>query len=158
MIAGLAAGARAEHLSVGDSFPEVTLLNWDGAPVEIRDDTEQIAVIEFWASWCAPCRSILPEVAALASEHSEGVHVYAVNIDRDRGKADDFLRQHLPVIPRSMILLRDPGGELLARFGAQGMPAIYCAQEGVVRLVEAGAQDDLVERLRELIEEATTAR
>lgn len=151
----LSLGVQAEQLSVGSDFPRVTLLDWEGASVELRDDREEIVVVEFWASWCTPCRSILPEVAALVRERAQGMHVYAVNIDRDREKADAFLRQHLRTVPESMTLLRDPGGQLLSRFGAPGMPAVYCVQGGVVRLVEAGAQPGLVKRLRALVDEAT---
>jgi hypothetical protein len=77
------------------------------------------------------------------------VAVIAIDIDGDRRAGERFVAERVP--EPAMTLLRDPGGDLLARFGASGMPALYVLdREGTVRAVEAGyevAKLDEIERL-----------
>jgi thiol-disulfide isomerase/thioredoxin len=130
--------AQAGAVAVGDPLPAVALSNWQGDPVRLVAPQAGVMVIDFWASWCQPCRAALPELNAIAQRYAaDGLRVVAVNIDKTQEPADAFLQTYVPV--PAMRLLRDPGGAALARFGAAGMPALYVVDEGaVVRLIESG--------------------
>jgi thiol-disulfide isomerase/thioredoxin len=145
---------------VGDVLPAVTLSDWQGTPVDPRQVRARVLIIDFWASWCVPCREALPALDAIARRHaSAGVSVMAVSIDSAAAAADTFLRKYLPA--PAMRMLRDPNGTALARFGAAGMPALYVVdQRGIVRTVEAGFATeklrDVEESVRKLLEEDTS--
>lgn len=85
---------------VGRTAPEVRLDTLDGEPFDLADYRGKPVVLAFWASWCGPCRAELPALAAMASRRND-VHVFAVNVDRERRLAERFLQQvafDLPVI------------------------------------------------------------
>lgn len=145
----------AGQVGVGYRAPAFTLEDWEGHPVSLVSFRGKVVCVDFWASWCVACTQALPALDAIGRRHrSAGLEILAVNIDEDRAKADRFLAERLR--EPSLTPLRDPGGNLLARFGAKGMPALYLIdRDGVVRLVDSGYspdQLDLVERkLAELL-------
>jgi thiol-disulfide isomerase/thioredoxin len=110
--------------------------SWNGRELRLGANTAKVVAIEFWASWCAPCRESLPALAALRQKYGKQVEVVAIGIDRDRRRADEFL--HV-VLPRyDAVLVHDPGSDVMSRFGAPGMPALYVACDGIVRFVAGG--------------------
>jgi len=146
----LAALALAGGVAVGDRAPDFTLSDWQDRPLALADVRGKVVVLDFWASWCAPCKAALPALDAIARRHSgAGLAVLAIDIDTDRREAERFLAERVP--EPAMTLLRDAGGDLLARFGASGMPALYVLdREGTVRAAECGydlAKLDEIERL-----------
>jgi thiol-disulfide isomerase/thioredoxin len=82
----------------------------------------QVVYLDFWASWCAPCRTSFPWMNRLQGElGSDGLVVIAVNVDRERADADRFLREH----PAQFRIVYDPDGLLPEKFGVQGMPTSF---------------------------------
>jgi cytochrome c biogenesis protein CcmG/thiol:disulfide interchange protein DsbE len=154
-LAGLLAGRTSAHagaVGVGDPLPAITVQDWAGAAASLGDLGGKVTVIDFWASWCSRCRTVLPALDALARTMGpRGVTVLAIDVEDDRATADRFLATHVPWA--SLTLLRDPHGAALARVGAAGMPALYVVdRDGVVRLVEAGDELDGLDEVVETIE------
>ncbi|MEO6026196.1 MAG: TlpA disulfide reductase family protein, partial [Candidatus Binatia bacterium] len=91
-------------------------------------------------------------LAALGTRYADrGVEVVTVVIDGSRAKAERFLDEVVPA--RSMTVVFDPTADLLARFGASGMPALYVIdQRGIVRLVETGYDADRVTALTRVLD------
>ena len=129
------AGAK---IGVGDQAPEVVLPDWDGHSVDLKAWRGKVVVLDFWASWCLVCREALPVLEGVGRRFADmPVVVVGVNIDKSRAPAERFLAEHLPA-PR-MLLLWDSEAQMLARFGAEGMPAVYVIDpNGIVRLAESG--------------------
>jgi hypothetical protein len=98
------------------------------------------------------CAEALPALDAFARRHgADALTVVAINIDTERAKAERFLAERIP--QPAMVLAADPGGRWLARFGADGMPAIYAIDRaGVVRLAESGYAPARVAELERRIE------
>ena len=146
--------AGASALRVGDRLPAFTLDGWDGKPVASATLAGKPLVIDFWASWCATCKAALPALDAMSRRVGDrGVEVLAVNIDREQSAADAWLAERLP--DRRVTLLRDPDGALLARLGADGMPAVYVVdRDGIVRFAEAGYAPDRVAAIERAVESA----
>ena len=141
--------ASAGQVGVGERAPAFTLEDWQGHSVSLASFRGKVVCVDFWASWCVTCTQALPALDAIGRRHrSAGLEILAVDIDEDRASADRFLAEHLPA--RAMTLLRDPRTSVLARFGAEGMPALYLIdREGFVRFIESGYSPDrlnLVER------------
>lgn len=136
---------QAGTVRVGDALPTVTVADWQGHNVQLSAPRAGVTIIDFWASWCQPCRAALPELNAIAQRHAgAGLQVIAVSIDKAQTPAEAFLKTYVPT--PAMTLLRDAGGAALARYGASGMPVLYVVDHhGVVRWVESGFT---VEQLR----------
>ncbi len=102
LIAGLACvfaplSQAAELLRIGDKAPEIKASRWvKGTPVQ-RFEQGHVYVVEFWATWCGPCKAAMPHLTELAAKYAGKVTVIGVNIkerpgqDVDR-KVDDFVR------------------------------------------------------------------
>jgi thiol-disulfide isomerase/thioredoxin len=136
--------ASAGTIAAGDRLPAFDLATWDGARLASSAVAGKPVIVDFWASWCVPCRTALPALDAVARRlRDRGVMVVAVNVDRDRAKADAWLAERLP--ERALTLAHDPEGAFLARCGAGGMPAVYVVDgDGIVRFVESGYALDRV--------------
>ena len=104
--------------------------------VDIQDFRGRVVYLDFWASWCAPCRQSFPWMQAMKNAYeSRGLTVLAVNLDRDRGDADRFLAQFHP----SFDVRFDPQGKVAEHFKVQGMPTgLVVDRHGVVRFTHIG--------------------
>jgi thiol-disulfide isomerase/thioredoxin len=145
--------AAAGTVGVGDRLPAFSLTAWDGKPITSDDLKGKPVLVDFWASWCSACRTALPALDDIARRLAErGIVVLAVNVDRDRTKADAWLAERLA--DRHVTLAHDPDGTLLARCGASGMPAVYVVdRDGVVRFAEAGYAPDRVAAIERAVED-----
>jgi thiol-disulfide isomerase/thioredoxin len=82
----------------------------------------KVVVVDFWASWCKPCRQSLPWLNEMNSRYGrDGLVVIGVNVDAERGDADRFLR----AVPLAFDVVFDPEGGLAQRFKVQGMPSSF---------------------------------
>jgi len=82
----------------------------------------KVVYVDFWASWCAPCRESFPWMNRMQSELGhDGLVIIAVNVDRERADADQFLRSHAA----QFRIVYDPQGRLPERFGVRGMPTSF---------------------------------
>lgn len=135
---------------VGRSAPEFTLKTLDGrSTLSLSDFRGQVVVIDFWASWCAPCKRSLPKLDALAAA-LKGVAVLAVNIDDERRNGLEFLRQR----GIRLTALHDAAKEVVAGYDVPAMPsALVVDRKGIVRFVHAGYTDGDIEQIRKQIQE-----
>ncbi|HET9862133.1 MAG TPA: TlpA disulfide reductase family protein [Steroidobacteraceae bacterium] len=82
----------------------------------------QVVVVDFWASWCKPCRQSIPWLNALRERYGpQGLTIIGVNVDAERTDAEKFQRE----VPIAFEVLYDPAGKLAAQFGVQGMPSTF---------------------------------
>ncbi len=96
----------------------------------------QVVYIDFWASWCGPCRQSFPWMKSLQDTYAhQGFAVVAVNLDRDHGDAERFLGEFNP----DFTILFDPAGDLAEKFDIHGMPAsVLIDRRGVLRFTHVG--------------------
>jgi cytochrome c biogenesis protein CcmG/thiol:disulfide interchange protein DsbE len=124
-------------------------------PLDIKDFRGRVVYLDFWASWCAPCRQSFPWMQAMEKAYqSRGLTVLAVNLDRDRADAERFLAQFHP----SFDVRFDPQGTVAEHFKVQGMPTgLVVDRHGVVRFTHIGFRpvDESVyeDQLREVLAE-----
>jgi cytochrome c biogenesis protein CcmG/thiol:disulfide interchange protein DsbE len=91
--------------------PRVTLASLQGRP----------AVVNFWASWCHPCRREAPELQRFAARPPDGARLVGVDFTDDRGAARAFIRAHGWRYPN----LSDPDGAVGRRYGVEGLPTTF---------------------------------
>jgi thiol-disulfide isomerase/thioredoxin len=96
----------------------------------------RVVYLDFWASWCGPCKQSFPWREAMKSTYEgQGLEIVAVNLDRDRADADKFLKQFHPTFDVRF----DPKGELAELFKVQGMPSsVLIDRHGVTRFTHVG--------------------
>jgi cytochrome c biogenesis protein CcmG, thiol:disulfide interchange protein DsbE len=96
----------------------------------------RVVYLDFWASWCGPCRQSFPWMEILKDTYGpQGLEIVAVNLDTDRADADKFLHQFHP----SFDLRFDPKGDLAELYNVQGMPAsVLIDRHGVTRFTHVG--------------------
>ncbi len=118
----------------------------------------KVVLVDFWASWCAPCRRSFPWMNELQQRHAaQGLVVVAVNVDRDRALANAFIRE----IPVSFRLEYDPAGALAEQFHVQAMPTSFLIdRRGTLRVRHAGFREaqraERETQIQQLLEESAT--
>jgi thiol-disulfide isomerase/thioredoxin len=109
----------------------------------------KVVYLDFWASWCAPCRKSFPWLNRLQAKYGEeGLVVVAVNVDRERKKADAFLAQY----PADFRIVYDPEGKLASHYDLKGMPSTFMIDRGGnERAAHVGFRDDETETLEKTV-------
>jgi peroxiredoxin len=114
--------------------PDFTLPDPQGKKVSLKDFRGKIVFLNFWASWCGPCRDEMPAMERLYEEFKEkGFVVLAVNIKDSRKDALAFVKELKLTYP----ILLDPEGDVGQLYGAWGLPATYligAKGEGLARM------------------------
>mgnify|MGYP001823380633 CR=1 FL=1 len=124
---------------------ELPLLGGAGS-VGLAELRGKVVYLDFWASWCGPCRISFPQLEQLRAELGpRGFEVLAVNLDEHEADALSFLA----AMPVSYPVVRDAAGDSPRAYGILGMPTGYLLdRQGVVRLVHQGYRRSDGERLR----------
>jgi cytochrome c biogenesis protein CcmG, thiol:disulfide interchange protein DsbE len=95
---------------------------WANDPLDLAGLQGRVVYVDFWASWCVPCRESFPFMNHLQQELGpQGLTIIAVNVDRDHAAAERFLRAH----PASFLIVFDPEGRLPEQFMVRGMPSSF---------------------------------
>jgi cytochrome c biogenesis protein CcmG, thiol:disulfide interchange protein DsbE len=137
------AGAPPTHT------PHVVLQQADGTPVPLAAYEGKVLLIDFWASWCIPCKTSFPALDAIFREYqARGLEVLAVNLDEERRQAGAFLAAH----PHQMPVLFDPKGAAPLAFGVKGMPTSFLIDKtGAIRFTHTGYSGNVDVRYRQEI-------
>lgn len=115
----------------------------------------KVVYLDFWASWCAPCRESFPWLKTIQQAYgAQNFVVVAVNVDEDHQLAEDFLKEFNPSFP----IVFDPKGQLAEKFGVEGMPTSFIIDRtGKNRFSHPGFRlsdrDGLEAKLRSLLQE-----
>jgi thiol-disulfide isomerase/thioredoxin len=157
LVLSACAGARkpAPHPLVGTTA-NVTASDLDGREVSVAADTGRVRVVDFWATWCEPCREQLPALDRLARAYGErGLAVYGVAFDEDLAMVEAFVRE----APVAFPILWDKGGARLSDpYGITRLPTtLVVDRAGRVRSVHLGfdlaAERALEAEVRRLLDE-----
>ena len=128
---------------------------WAASPLDLATLRGHVVYLDFWASWCAPCRQSFPWMQTLKNTYQDqGLTIVAVNLDADRADAEKFLNQFKPTFDVRF----DPDGALAETFKVKSMPSsVLIDRHGVTRYTHMGFRpvDGAVyeAQLRELLAE-----
>jgi thiol-disulfide isomerase/thioredoxin len=131
---------EANHLQVGMSFPTLRGEDVQGAALSLDDYQGKVLLLEFWASWCAPSRRMLPENRALLEKYaSKGFALVGINGDQDRDAIRKFEKENR-IAWNSF--WQGPEMEISRRFNQTAWPTIYLMdRQGVIRFRDLRGED-----------------
>ena len=114
--------AVAASGAVAPDAPSFELPTFDGRTVSRDSLRRKVVLLDFWASWCVPCRSSFPWLEAMHRRHAgDGLVVLAVNLDKKRDSAERFLAKY----PASFMVAFDPTGKTAEAFRVEAMQSTY---------------------------------
>jgi peroxiredoxin/outer membrane lipoprotein-sorting protein len=146
-----AEGVAAASLE-GKAAPAFKLPGVDGKVVSLAELKGQVVVIDFWATWCGPCKMSLPHLDKMyQAQKADGVKVFAIDEQEDLKDVTEFVKQTKLGVP----VLMDRDGKVGEAFGVEGIPqTVVIGKDGKVRKVFVGFSDKLPEMLGKVVEEA----
>ena len=143
-LGGARDGARSGEAAVFDvvrakvpeAAPDFELADLAGRPVRLADFRGRVVFLNFWATWCGPCREEFPAMAALARElGDQGLVILAVNFQEDPEPVAAFAREFQ--VPFAVLL--DPSGEVGQRYRVQALPTtVLVDRQGMLAGVALG--------------------
>ena len=106
----------------GDAIPDVTLYSLDGKPLTLAAFKGRVVLLDFWASWCAPCRKSFPFLDEMQTKHaSEGLRVVGLTLEEDDNAVTGFLAS----VPVNFTIARDTSERAGEAFGVVAMPTSF---------------------------------
>ena len=147
----------ASALNVGDTAPNVTLpASTPAATVDLAKLKGKIVYVDFWASWCGPCKQSFPWMNDMHAKYAaRGLEIVAINVDAKQADAERFLA----TTPAKFTVAFDAKGVTPKQFAVKAMPTSYLIDgDGKVLLVHAGFRDADRAALEAAIDNALTQR
>ena len=130
--------------------PQFTLPNLEGGEIGLRDFRGKLLMLNFWASWCVPCREEMPAMERLYQKYrNQGFVILGINLQDNKKNAVAFVKELRITFPVAF----DPNGEVGRLYGAWGLPATYLIDGNGIALARAwGPIDWFTPGARELVE------
>jgi peroxiredoxin len=135
--------------------PDFTLKSSNGANIKLSELRGQVVMINFWASWCGPCRQEMPLLDQLYQRYQPmGFTLLGVNVEEDSRAADKVLKE----IPVSFPVLYDKKNQVSESYQVRAMPSTFLIdRDGKVRYLHKGYQpgyeEEYQQQIRELVKE-----
>lgn len=130
----------------GTAAPAVELNDLDGRPWRLAERRGRVVALNFWASWCQPCREEMPSLELMAQRHeADGLEVVALNFKEGGGT----IRRFLEATPLGLPVLRDADGLAARAFGVRIFPStVFIGRDGAAAFTVVGAADWTAEPAR----------
>ncbi len=151
--------AANAKLKVGDPAPPLKVAKWvKGKPVDISEGKDkQIYVVEFWATWCPPCRTSIPHLTKMAHHFQKAVTFIGVSIDKDQSKVGPFVEEWGKKMDYNVAWGEEAKKAYFDAAGAEGIPhAFLIAKDGRIAW-QGHPMDGLDLKIAEMVGDKTYA-
>ena len=145
---GLDAENYSAFLLTGTAAPEWDLPDSDGNVVSLESLRGNVVVIDFWATWCGPCKVVMPDIQSLHEKYADQpVMIYGVNV-WESGDPDAFMLENAYTYGLLM-----EGNDVAEEYRVSGIPTLYVIdQEGNIAFTQVGSSSELGLTLTEVID------
>ena len=126
----------AHAVDAGKPMPEIGVEDLSGKRIDLASLAGKVVVVDFWATWCGPCKDELPVLEALQRKYrKQGLVVIAVSVDSDVSKVRAFVKK----FGLSLRVIHDADHVLAERYNPTKMPSSYIVdRKGKIRHTHAG--------------------
>lgn len=110
--------------SAGEKAPQFTLKDFYGTEYSLSQFKGKVVFIDFWASWCPPCRAAAPKLEELYEEYkdkSDKVQIMGINLDQNKTQAEQFIQKE----NISYLILQGGQSSVSKEYKISGIPAFY---------------------------------
>ena len=140
-------------LSEGDAAPDFTAELAGGGSFSMSENKGNVILLNFWATWCGPCRDEMPAFEKLYGEYGDKVRILAVDLAEPKADVDQFIEDNGYTFP----IAYDETGEIGGLYPTSGIPyTLVIGKDGSIKAVYLGAEgaDAQYEKYKSSIEEA----
>ena len=142
------AAAQQQDSLVGKPAPDFKLHTLDGRMVTLSEFKGQVVLLDFWASWCPPCRESLPHLGKMYGQKDDGVKVLAVNMGEGAVQVQAFADAQNLKIP----ILLDKDSSVAQKYNVNSIPqSVVIGKDGTVQRVFVGLGPDTFSEIRQTI-------
>ncbi len=136
----------------GKDAPDFKLAGLDDKQVSLADLKGSVAIVDFWATWCPPCRASLPHLdETYAKLKGDGLKVYAINVGEEKQVVQAFVDQTKLAVP----VLLDTDSSVLPKYGEGAIPeTVVIGKDGKIRKVFIGFDPDTEEKIVAAVKDA----
>ncbi|MBW8011454.1 MAG: redoxin domain-containing protein [Chloroflexi bacterium] len=132
-------GVKALELEVapvkGALAPDFELEGLDGELVSLSDYRGRVVLVNFWATWCGPCRFEMPALQSRYERYAPEFEILAVDNDESAEAVDAFFKE----LGLSFKALLDPGGDTQELYRVRGYPSsVFVDADGVIQIIHIG--------------------
>lgn len=141
--------------AIAQQAPNFSLAG-DSGEINLTQYRNKIVYVDFWASWCKPCRESFSFMNEMQKKYADkGLQIIAINLDDQRSAADGFLKKY----PAQFKVAYDPQGTTPASYGVKVMPTSYLLdRRGNIIFTHKGFKQNQTEELEQHIVEALKQR
>ncbi|QHJ69880.1 peroxiredoxin family protein [Planococcus halotolerans] len=126
-------------LAVGQTAPDFTLETLDGEQARLSDFRGKTVFVNFWATWCPPCRAEMPDMQKLYD--NEDIEILAINLT-DTEKSEDGVASFVEEMGLTFPVLMDTEGEISSAYNVKAYPTSYMVDaEGKISYIAYGAMN-----------------
>lgn len=140
-----------EQLKPGTPAPDFELESLDGKTVKLSELKGKPVFLDFWATWCGPCRRALPHTQAFFEKYKDRAHIFAVNLRESKEKVREFMERYDYSFP----VLMDTKGAVAEAYQVSGIPHfVVIDAEGKIQLIKTGYRAGTEKELEQVLQRA----
>ncbi len=131
-----APGPIEEGITTGNRLPDVEFVTFAGEPIHLKEMVGQPLIVNFWATWCGPCKQEIPLLQEAFEKHKgDGLRLIAIT-DETKSIVEPFVQNQGMTFP----IMFDEGGRASNKYGIQGIPTtFFLDRDGVIIARHVGA-------------------
>ncbi|HEC18623.1 MAG TPA: TlpA family protein disulfide reductase [Gammaproteobacteria bacterium] len=155
LVIGMLFSASIQAEEIQGPAPDFTLKSRSGENIKLSELRGDVVMINFWASWCAPCRQEMPLLEDMYKKYNDlGFTLLGINVEEDSSKAGELLRE----IPVTFPVLYDTTNKVTKLYNVVAMPStVIVDRDGNMRYLHRGYlpgyEEEYVKQIKTLIRE-----